>query len=112
VDLPILTPDQLRQHLQSLRRARGLTQAELGQLLGVGQVRVANIEHDPGSISVEQFMRLLACLDARLVLRAELAAPGEPQTASPKPKATARAKTKAIKASKVPKASKTPKGSW
>lgn len=109
MDLPILTPDQLRQHLQSLRRARGLTQAELGQLLGVGQVRVANIEHDPGSISVEQFMRLLACLDARLVLRAELAAPGEAQPVPPKPKATARAKTKVPKAIKAPK---TPKGSW
>ena len=106
MDLPILTPDQLRQHLQSLRRARALTQAELGKLLGVGQVRVANIEHDPGSISVEQFMRLLACLDARLVLRAELAAPGEAPPAAPKPKATSRAKTKA------PKATKAPKGSW
>ena len=106
MDLPILTPDQLRQHLQSLRRARALTQAELGKLLGVGQVRVANIEHDPGSISVEQFMRLLACLDARLVLRAELAAPGDAQPAAPKPKATARARTKS------PKAPKTPKGSW
>jgi len=106
MDLPILTPDQLRQHLQSLRRAHGLTQAELGKLLGVGQVRVANIEHDPGSISVEQFMRLLACLDARLVLRAELAAPGVALQVPPGPKATSRAKAK------VPNAAKTPKGSW
>ncbi len=103
VDLPILTPDQLRQHLQSLRRARGLTQAELGKLLGVGQVRVANIEQDPGSVSVEQFMRLLASLDARLVLRAEVAAPGEAQPASTRAKPTPRAKTKAPK---------TPKGHW
>jgi HTH-type transcriptional regulator / antitoxin HipB len=72
MDFAILTPEQLRQHLQSLRRARGLTQAGLGKLLGVGQVRIANIEHDPGSVSVEQFMRLLAALEARLVVRAEL----------------------------------------
>lgn len=71
MDFSILTPDQLRQHLQSLRRARGLTQAGLGKLLGVGQVRIANIEQDPGAVSVQQFMQLLAALDARLVLRAE-----------------------------------------
>jgi len=95
MDFAIVTPDQLRQHLQSLRRARGLTQAGLGKLLGVGQVRIANIEHDPGSVSVEQFMRLLAALEARLVVRAELQ-PG----ASPKP---APARDKSTKA---------PKGVW
>ena len=86
MDFAILTPEQLRQHLQSLRRARGLTQAGLGKLLGVGQVRIANIEHDPGSVSVEQFIRVLAALDARLVVRAELqpGAPAKPAVAREK----------------------------
>lgn len=94
MDYPVLTPQQLRLHLQSLRRARGLTQAGLGSLLGVGQVRIANIEQDPGSISVEQFMRLLAALQARLVLRAEPAADAARRDAA------------------VPSKAKTPKGSW
>ena len=84
MDYPILTPEQLQQHLRSLRRARGLTQAGLGKLLGVGQVRIADIEQNPGSVSVEQFMRLLAALDGRLVVRAETAAQaGRPTTAPP-----------------------------
>ena len=101
MDFTILAPDQLRQHLQSLRRSRGLTQAALGELLGVGQVRIANIEQNPGSVSVEQFMRLLATLNARLVIRADLvAAEGRPARSAP---STKHAPTKAPKM---------PKGSW
>ena len=33
--LPIQTPDQLSVHIKSLRKARGLTQALFGALLGV-----------------------------------------------------------------------------
>src|SRR4029450_12116537 len=87
MDLAILTPEQLRQHLKSLRRARGLTQAQLGKLLGVGQVGIANIEQDAGAVSMEQFMRLLAALDGRLVVRAEVPAqvsePRRPRKAAP-----------------------------
>jgi HTH-type transcriptional regulator / antitoxin HipB len=60
---------QLRQHLRSLRKARGLTQARLAQLLGVVQSRVAAIEANPGSLSVEQLLKVLAVLDAQLVVR-------------------------------------------
>ncbi|HMC14988.1 MAG TPA: helix-turn-helix domain-containing protein [Albitalea sp.] len=101
MDFTILTPDQLRQHLQSLRRSHGLTQGALGERLGVGQVRIANIEQNPGAVSVEQFMRLLATLGARLVIRADLvAAEAQParsaQPAQPTPA----------------KAPKMPKGKW
>ena len=43
MDFPIQLTGQLREHLRSLRKARGLTQAALGQLLGVGQARIAEI---------------------------------------------------------------------
>jgi HTH-type transcriptional regulator/antitoxin HipB len=62
------TPEQLSVHIKSLRKARGLTQAQLGQRIGVKQVRVAAIEHDPGAVSLAQLIQLLHALDARLLL--------------------------------------------
>jgi HTH-type transcriptional regulator/antitoxin HipB len=69
MDYPIHLPDQLRSHLKSLRKTKNLTQAQLGKLLGVGQVRIAEIEQNPAAISVEQLIKLLAALEAQVVLR-------------------------------------------
>ena len=66
--LPIHTPDQLSVHIKSLRKARGLTQAQLGERIGVKQVRVADIERSPGSVSLDQLLQVLHALDARLLL--------------------------------------------
>ncbi|CAN5915971.1 hypothetical protein BH11PSE8_BH11PSE8_22720 [soil metagenome] len=60
---------QLREHLRALRKARGLTQVALGQLLGVGQARIAEIENNPGVVSVDQLMKLLSALNVSMVLR-------------------------------------------
>ena len=69
MDYPIQTPLQLATHLRSLRRARGLSQAALGETLGVGQTRVARIEGNPTAISVEQLLEILGALGVQLVLR-------------------------------------------
>jgi len=69
MDYPLRLADQLRAHLKSLRKQRGLTQAQLGEKLGIGQVRVAEIEAKPGSVSVDQLLKLLSTLGATLVLR-------------------------------------------
>ena len=69
MDYPIRFPDQIRQQLRALRKAKGLTQAQLGKLLGIGQVRIAEIEKDPSVVSVTQLFKLLAALDAHIVLR-------------------------------------------
>lgn len=69
VDYPVPLSSQLQPLLKSLRKARGLTQAQLAQRLGVVQSRVADIERNPGAISVEQLLQLLALLDAQLVVR-------------------------------------------
>ena len=69
MDYPIRFPDQIRQQLRALRKTKGLTQAELGKLLGVGQVRIAEIESDPSVVSVAQLFKLLTALDAHIVLR-------------------------------------------
>ncbi len=69
MDYPIQTPLQLSTHLRSLRKSRGLSQAELGSRLGVGQTRVARIEGNPTAVSVEQLLEVLGALGVRLVLR-------------------------------------------
>jgi HTH-type transcriptional regulator / antitoxin HipB len=65
---PVQTSAQLSVHIKSLRKARGLTQTALGQRLGVKQVRVADIEANPGAVSLDQLMQVLHALDARLQL--------------------------------------------
>jgi HTH-type transcriptional regulator / antitoxin HipB len=69
MDYPLRLADQLKHQLRSLRKARGWTQTQLGQRLGVGQVRIADIEKNPAAISVDQLFKLLAALDTHLVLR-------------------------------------------
>jgi HTH-type transcriptional regulator / antitoxin HipB len=69
MDYTVLTPQQLAAHLRSLRRAKKLSQAELGRRIGLSQGRVGKIERDPQTVSVGQVMRILALLGARFVLR-------------------------------------------
>src|SRR5687767_7180182 len=69
MDYLVATVVQLSAHLRALRAARGLTQTDVGRLLGVKQSRIADIERDPGSISVTQMHKLLSALGAHLVLR-------------------------------------------
>lgn len=68
-EFPIRTAQQLSSHLRSLRQTLGLTQAQLGKRLGIEQARVAKIERNPGSISVDQLLELLHALDTTLILR-------------------------------------------
>jgi len=72
---PVRFPDQLRQHLRALRKRHGLTQAQLGALIGVSQARIAEIEANPGLVSFEQLMKLLSVLGVSLTLQEAPAAP-------------------------------------
>ena len=86
MDYPIQSPGQLAAHLRSLRKSRGLSQVQLGAVLGVGQTRVTRIERDPTAVSVEQFLDLLGALGVQMVLR------------SPGPRAAAEAPASVSKA--------------
>jgi HTH-type transcriptional regulator/antitoxin HipB len=66
---PLPTPAHLGAQLRALRRARGLTQAELGARLGVQQARIGKIERDPGCVSLAQLMQILAALGAEFLLK-------------------------------------------
>ena len=63
---PVPTPAQLQAVLRAMRTARGLSQAELGRRVGVGQRRIAAIEAAPGRASFDQVARIIAVLGGQL----------------------------------------------
>ena len=84
---PVDTPQQLRTILRSLRQSRGLTQAQLGQLLGVSQKRIARIEAAPEVTSFDQITRMVSAMGGRLAVvepAAALAAETEPVQYTPR----------------------------
>ena len=65
---PVDTNQQLQTILRSLRQARGLTQAQLGAMLGVSQKRIARIEATPQVTSFDQIARIFAALGCRIAV--------------------------------------------
>lgn len=68
MNYPASTPSQIRAVLPALRKHRGLTQAQLGSLIGVSQKRIARIESAPAKASFDQIAKLIALLGGELVL--------------------------------------------
>jgi len=60
MNYPVTTSQQLRAVLIGMRKTRALSQAQVGQLLGVNQKRVARIESAPGVTSFDQIARFVA----------------------------------------------------
>jgi HTH-type transcriptional regulator/antitoxin HipB len=89
MDYRIQSPGQLSSHLRALRKTAGLSQQQLGALIGVGQTRIARIEADPSSISTDQLLSILSALGVQVILRA----PEEAGKAAAAPKRSARART-------------------
>ena len=80
MSFPIRIPDQLKQHLRALRKSHGLTQAQLGSMVGVKQARIAEIEANPGAVSLDQLTKVLAVLGGTLHLHTAAAVePPEPK---------------------------------
>ncbi len=64
----ISTPAQTRALLRALRQARGLSQAQVGERLGVNQKRVARIEAAPHVTSFDQIVRVVIALGGRVLI--------------------------------------------
>jgi len=94
---PVATAPQLRAVLKGLRKARDLSQAQVGQLLGVNQKRAARIEANPGVTSFDQIARLVTALGGRLIveLPEEPAANAAPAKAAKKSSKTTKPATTA-----------------
>jgi HTH-type transcriptional regulator/antitoxin HipB len=80
MDYLLQTPAQLATHLRSLRKAKSLTQTQLGRLVGLDQSRIAKIERNPRLISVGQLLKILNALGTQVVLQ-----PLQPAAAKAKP---------------------------
>jgi HTH-type transcriptional regulator / antitoxin HipB len=65
----IQTAAQLSAHLRSLRKARNLTQTQLGKHVRLNQARIGKIERDPAHVSVGQLLQILAALNTRVWLQ-------------------------------------------
>ena len=64
----VSTPAQLRAVLRAMRDSRSLSQAQLGDCIGVSQRRIATIEAAPGRASFDQLSRIVTALGGRLVI--------------------------------------------
>ncbi|WP_137893024.1 helix-turn-helix domain-containing protein [Ramlibacter sp. 2FC] len=62
----IATASQLGTLLQSARKSRKLTQAQLGARLGLSQKRLSELELAPGTLSVDQLLAICAQLGLQL----------------------------------------------
>ena len=69
MDFPLAIPEQMSKQLRSFRKVKKLTQLQVAQRMGVAQSRIAAIERDATNITLSQLYKLLALLDAELVVR-------------------------------------------
>jgi HTH-type transcriptional regulator/antitoxin HipB len=85
---PLHFAAQLRSHLRALRKKLGLTQAQLGELVGVSQARIAEIEANPGVVNFEQMLQLLSALGVTLSLQedASVSIAAVPDNSIPRPR--------------------------
>ena len=81
MNYPVDTSSQLASVLRSMRRAKKLTQADVGKKMGVSLKRISGIELNPGVTTFDQITRLVASLGGRLVVTVE----NEPKAQQQKP---------------------------
>lgn len=65
---PLKTLNQLRPLLIGFRKAKGLTQKDVSERLGVTQQTYARLEANPGSASIERLFKVLTVLGVEVVL--------------------------------------------
>lgn len=69
MDYPVRTLRQLRPVLQGFRKAKGLTQAQLANRLGISQQSYAKLEAAPEKASFERLYTILQMLRVEVALR-------------------------------------------
>ncbi|BAP88052.1 transcriptional regulator, XRE family [Burkholderiales bacterium GJ-E10] len=79
ISASIRTSGQLGPILRQMRKAKGLSQAELGSLLGLSQERISAIESHPERVTLDQLLTVLMKLDAEIIVGSRSAGlPGKP----------------------------------
>lgn len=75
---PLVMASQLGVVLQGARKSLRLTQAQLGERLGLSQRRMSELERAPGTLSVDQLLALCAQLGLQLSVQQREPAPRTP----------------------------------
>lgn len=70
----ITTPEQLSLIMQSARKRRGLTQANMAAVLDLSQASLSRLELNTQNMKVTQLLTLCKCLGLELVIRDRLTA--------------------------------------
>lgn len=58
--------------IRSVRKARNLTQAELGERIGVKKAQVSRLENKTGNFTLETLINVFNALNAKVNLKVEL----------------------------------------
>ena len=66
--IAITTTGQLGPQLRQLRKKQSLSQAALGQKIGLSQERISRIERSPEKVTLDQILTVLMALNAELWL--------------------------------------------
>jgi HTH-type transcriptional regulator / antitoxin HipB len=64
--------DVIGKVIRQTRKARKMTQEELGKLIGVQKAQISRLENNPGNVTMDTFLRVFAALQAKVSLQVEL----------------------------------------
>lgn len=66
-----LKMDIMGEKLRQLRKAQQLTQAELGERIGVQKAQISKLENGAGNATLSTLLRVFEALDAKVYFRVE-----------------------------------------
>lgn len=66
---PVKTPQQLGAVLQGCRKTQELTQAQVGERVGLPQKEISKLESNPANTSLGRVFKVLAALELEIVVR-------------------------------------------
>ena len=66
---PVKTPQQLGAVLQGCRKTHQLTQAQVGERIGLAQKEISKLEMNPATTSLARVFKVLSALELEFVVR-------------------------------------------
>lgn len=78
----VRTSGQLGPLLKQIRKSKGLSQARLGEMIGLSQERVSAIENHPEKVTFDKLLTVLMVLDAEIVVGPRTSLSSDPSVAS------------------------------
>lgn len=78
----VRTSGQLGPLLKQIRKSKGLSQARLGELIGLSQERVSAIENHPEKVTFDKLLTILMALDAEIRVGPRTSLSSDPSAAS------------------------------